>query len=69
VRRQPNVVEEPSVSSDSMRPTELLGHRLTAYENARGYFLFSASNSSIVRGQSDPSSRDKLRSASTFAPV
>ena len=33
------------------------------------YRRFNASNSSIVRGQSDPSSRDRLRSASTFPPV
>ena len=30
---------------------------------------FSASNSSSVRGQSDPNSRDRLRSARTFPPV
>ena len=33
------------------------------------YFRFSASSSSSVRGQSDPSSRDRLRSANTFPPV
>jgi hypothetical protein len=36
---------------------------------SKPYFLFSASNSSIVLGQSFPSSRDKLRSASTLPPV
>jgi hypothetical protein len=30
---------------------------------------FSASNSSSVRGQSDPSNRERLRSASTLPPV
>ena len=30
---------------------------------------FKASSSSSVRGQSEPSSRDKLRSASTLPPV
>lgn len=35
----------------------------------RGYRFFNASSSSSVRGQSDFSSRDKLRSASTFPPV
>ena len=31
--------------------------------------FFSASSSSRVRGQSDPSRRERLRSASTFPPV
>ena len=33
------------------------------------YFRFSASSSSSVRGQSEPSSRERLRSASTLPPV
>jgi len=33
------------------------------------YFRFSASSSSNVRGQSDPRSLDRLRSAKTFPPV
>ena len=33
------------------------------------YFRFNASSSSSVRGQSDPSRRDRLRSANTFPPV
>jgi len=33
------------------------------------YFRLSASSSSNVRGQSDPRSLDRLRSAKTFPPV
>ena len=41
----------------------------SATSRSANHFFFKASNSSSVRGQSEPSSRDRLRSASTFPPV
>jgi hypothetical protein len=47
----------------------LLCPRITLAPLPVDYLRLNPSNSSIVRGQSDPSNRDKLRSAKTFPPV
>jgi hypothetical protein len=55
--------------------SKLSGSEYHSRENNEGncsvaaYFRFSASNSSSVRGQSEPNNRERLRSASTLPPV
>lgn len=48
---------------------ERQGSRPDRDSRSSPHFRFSASNSSRLRGQSEPSNRDKLRSASTLPPV
>jgi len=60
----PEAIEAPA----NMPATRRKSRRFIGL-NVRFYRRFSASSSASVRGQSDPSSRDKLRSASTFPRV